>query len=159
MKKFVRYFLILALLALVILQFVRPEKNQGGYEGVIPFENETKPSVAVAEILKTNCYDCHSNQTQYPWYAEIAPFSLWLDDHIEHGKGHFNVSEWNTYSAKKKDHKLEELIEMVEEGEMPLDSYTWLHGDLSSEDTKLLLQWAGLARLQYKDQLEVSTGK
>ena len=84
---------------------------------------------------------------------------MWLDDHIEHGKGHFNVSEWNTYSAKKKDHKLEELIEMVEEGEMPLDSYTWLHGDLSSEDTKLLLQWAGLARLQYKDQLEVSTGK
>ena len=156
MKKIVKLILIVALIALVIIQFIRPEKNQGGYESVMPFENETKPSVAVAEILKTNCYDCHSDQTQYPWYAEIAPFSFWLDEHIEHGKGHFNVSEWDAYSIKKKDHKLEELIEMVEEGEMPLDSYTWLHGDLSPEDTKMLLQWAGLARLQYKDKLEVS---
>ncbi|MDX1463020.1 MAG: heme-binding domain-containing protein [Marinirhabdus sp.] len=159
MTKFLRYFLLLALAALVIIQFIRPEKNQGGYESVMAFENETKPSVAVAEILKTNCYDCHSDQTQYPWYSEIAPFSFWLDEHIEHGKGHFNVSVWNTYSAKKKDHKLEELIEMVEEGEMPLDSYTWLHGDLSEEDTKALLQWAGLARLQYKKELEVSVGE
>jgi Haem-binding domain len=156
MNKFVRYFLLLALAALVIIQFIRPEKNNGGYESVMAFEKETKPSPEVADILKTNCYDCHSNQTQYPWYAEIAPASFWLDEHIEHGKGHFNVSEWDTYSTKKKDHKLEELIEFVEEGEMPLDTYTWLHGDLTDEETKLLLQWAGLTRLKYKEKLEVS---
>lgn len=156
MNKFIRYFLLLALAALVIIQFIRPEKNNGGYESVMAFEKETTPSLEVAELLKTNCYDCHSNQTQYPWYAEIAPFSFWLDEHIEHGKGHFNVSEWDTYSAKKKDHKLEELIEFVEEGEMPLDSYTWLHGDLSEDETKLILQWAGLTRLKYKNKLEVS---
>ncbi len=156
MNKFVRYFLLLALVALVIIQFIRPEKNNGGYESVMAFEKETTPSPEVAEIFKTNCYDCHSNQTQYPWYAEIAPVSFWLDEHVEHGKGHFNVSEWNTYSVKKKDHKLEELIEFVEEGEMPLDSYTWLHGDLSEDETKLILQWAGLTRLKYKDKLEVS---
>jgi len=156
MNKFVRYFLLLALAALVIIQFIRPEKNDSGYESVMTFEKETTPSVEVAEILKINCYDCHSDQTNYPWYAEIAPVSFWIEEHIEDGQKHFNVSQWSTYSTKKKDHKLEELIEFVEEGEMPLDSYTWLHGDLSEDDTKLILQWAGLTRLKYKEELEVS---
>ena len=106
--------------------------------------------------MKENCYDCHSNQTIYPWYAEIAPVNYWLADHVKDGKKHFNVSAWKDYSIKKKDHKLEELLEMVEEGEMPLDSYTWLHGKLSENATKLLLQWATVARLQYKAQLEIS---
>lgn len=156
MKKIIRLVLIMALVALVVMQFIRPEKNEAGYEAVKAFENETKPSVTVAAILKDNCYDCHSDHTIYPWYAEIAPFSYWLEDHIKHGKGDFNVSEWESYSTKKKDHKLEEVIEMVEKGEMPLDSYTWLHGYLEKEDQKLLIQWATLARLQYKQQLEVS---
>ncbi len=157
MKKFIKYFLIAALLALVVIQFIRPDKNNQGYETVMAFENETKPSVQVALILKENCYDCHSNQTKYPWYAEVAPISFWLDGHIEHGKGHFNVSAWESYSIKKKDHKLEEVIEMVKEGEMPLDSYTWVHGQLEENDKDLLLQWATVARLQYKDQLKVSS--
>lgn len=157
MKKFIRIFLILALISLVVLQFIRPDKNNGGYESVTGFETETKPSQEVAGILKSNCYDCHSDQTQYPWYAEIAPISYYLDDHIRHGKGEFNVSKWDGYSAKKKDHKLEEVIELVEKGEMPLDSYTWLHGNLNESDTKALLLWAEVARLQYQNELKVSS--
>ncbi len=155
--KILKYFLIIALAAFIIIQFIRPNKNEGGYESVMAFENTTKPSVQVATILKEQCYDCHSNQTQYPWYSEIAPASYWLADHIKDGKKHFNVSAWSEYSVKKKDHKLEELIEMVEEGEMPLDSYTWIHGKLEDDDKKLLLQWAGLVRLQYRDELQMST--
>lgn len=155
--KILKYFLIIALAAFIIIQFIRPNKNEGGYESVMAFENETKPSVQVATILKEQCYDCHSNQTQYPWYSEIAPASYWLADHIKDGKKHFNVSAWSEYSVKKKDHKLEELIEMVEEGEMPLDSYTWIHGKLEDDDKKLLLQWPGLVRRQYKDELQMST--
>jgi hypothetical protein len=157
MKKLLKTVLIFALLALVVIQFIRPDKNEEGYEGVSYFENETKPSPIVAGILKENCYDCHSNQTNYPWYAEIAPVNYWLADHVNDGKKHFNVSAWNDYSIKKKEHKLEELLEMVEEGEMPLDYYTWLHGNLSEDDTTLLLQWATVSRLQYKAQLEVSS--
>ena len=119
--KIVKYILIVLLVALVVIQFIRPEKNSGGYENVAHFENETKPSPEVAALLKQNCYDCHSDHTQYPWYAEIAPVSFWLDEHVEHGKGHFNVSAWESYSIKKKDHKIEELVEMIEEGEMPLN--------------------------------------
>ena len=157
MKKFFKLILILALIVLVVMQFIRPDKNEAGYEGVKDFEIETKPSPSVAGILKENCYDCHSNHTRYPWYAEIAPFSYWLADHVKDGKKHFDASAWKSYSVKKKDHKLEELLEMIEEGEMPLDSYTWLHGKLSEDDAKLILQWATVARLQYKAQLEVSS--
>ncbi|MCB0458061.1 MAG: heme-binding domain-containing protein [Flavobacteriaceae bacterium] len=156
MKKIIKYFLILALVALVVIQFIRPEKNLGGYESVAFFEAETKPSEEVRAILKTNCYDCHSNHTVYPWYAEIAPVSFWLADHVKDGKKHFNVSDWESYSAKRKDHKLEELFEEVERGEMPLDSYTWIHGNISEDEQKILMQWAQLARLQYKSQIEVS---
>lgn len=156
MRRIIRIFLILALIALVVIQFIRPEKNLGGYESVAAFEAETKPSDEVAGILKTNCYDCHSNHTNYPWYAAIQPVRFWLEDHIKHGTGHLNVSEWEGYSVKKKEHKLEEVIEMVKKDEMPLPSYTWTHGKLEEGDKELLLQWAGMARLQYKAQLEVS---
>lgn len=156
MKKILKYFLLVALVALVGIQFIRLEKNLGGYDSVSFFETETKPSEEVRGILKNNCYDCHSNHTHYPWYAEIAPASFWLDDHIKDGKKHFNVSDWENYSAKKKEHKLEELFEEVEKGEMPLDSYTWIHGNITKEEQKLLLQWAQLARMQYRGQIEVS---
>jgi hypothetical protein len=157
MIRIIKTILILALVVLVIMQFFRPERNDSGYETVAAFEKETKPSPEVANILRKQCYDCHSDQTQYPWYAEVAPVSWWLKDHIDDGKKHFNASAWESYSVKKKDHKLEELIEMVEDGEMPLDSYTWIHEDLSPENKKLLLQWAGLVLLQYVDELKMSS--
>jgi hypothetical protein len=75
------------------------------------------------------------------------------------GKKHLNSSGWNGCSVKKKEHKLEGLVGMVEDDEMPLKSYTLIHGDLSEEGKELLLQWAGVARLQYKQQLEVSSTK
>ena len=151
--KFIKYFLIVALVALVLIQFYRPEKNQGGYETVAHFEQEAQVSPELAKVFKTNCYDCHSDQTVYPWYAEVAPISFWLAEHIKDGKKHFDVSSWESYSAKKKDHKLDELIEFVEDGEMPLDSYTWLHGDLSDADTKSILTWAQLLRLKYQKEM------
>jgi len=156
MKRLIKTILVLALLVLVVMQFFRPERNDGGYETVIAFEEDTKPTAQVASILRTQCYDCHSDQTQYPWYAEAAPVSWWLRDHIDEGKKHFDVSSWAEYSVKKKDHKLEELIEMVEDGEMPLDSYTWIHGNLEPDDKKILLQWAGIVRLQYVEELKMS---
>ncbi len=156
MKRIIKWILRIALLALIVIQFIRPEKNNGGYESVKAFETETKPSVKVAGILKTYCYDCHSDQTQYPWYAEVAPISYWLDDHVRHGKGEFNVSKWESYSVKKKDHKLEEIIEEVKEGHMPLDSYTWIHGTLTEEEKKDLFLWVDLARLSYQEELKVS---
>ena len=153
MPKFITYFLYTALGALVIMQFFAPKSNSAGYQSVVFFEEQTKPSQEIATILRDNCYDCHSNQTNYPWYSEITPVNYWLEEHIVDGKKHFNVSDWDAYSARKKDHKLEELVEFVESGEMPLDSYTWIHGDLSQKDAKLLIQWVEILRLGYQKEI------
>ena len=141
--KWIKRFLIVALVALVVMQFIRPDKNEGGYESLSNFLAETKPTPAVEATLQSACYDCHSNQTNYPWYNNIAPVSYWLDEHIIDGKKHLNFAEWGSYSLKKKDHKLEEVAEEVEKGEMPLDEYTWTHGDakLSEQQIKELVQW------------------
>ena len=157
MKKKLKIVGYILLAALVVIQFIRPDKNQGSLESMIEFQEDTSVPDNVLGILKTQCFDCHTNNTKYPWYAEVAPFSFWLNDHIIDGKKHFNMSEWNSYSIKKKDHKLEELIEEVKEGEMPLPSYTWIHGNLSEEDKKTLLDWANIARLKYEKDLKVSS--
>jgi len=157
LKKTIKKIGLLLLLLFIAIQFIRPDKNEGGYSSLDAFKTDTKPSKEILSILKTNCFDCHTNQTNYPWYAEIAPISYWLADHVNEGKDEFNMSNWETYSIKKKDHKLEELIEEVEEGEMPLDSYTWVHGKLSKQDQEKLIQWATLARMQYQNDLKVSS--
>ncbi|MEW4925209.1 heme-binding domain-containing protein [Algibacter sp. 2305UL17-15] len=147
--KIIKKILVALLIALVLIQFYRPEKNNAEYRDVAAFEAETKPSKEIVSVLENNCYDCHSNKTEYPWYAEVAPVSFWLHDHIEEGNEHFNVSKWETYTDKKKDHKLDELIEEVEEGEMPLDSYTWLHGSITEAEKEALISWAKKAREHY----------
>ncbi len=156
MKKILKIVVRILVAALIVIQFIRPDKNESGYESLNNFKTETNISDKVFSILKTNCFDCHSNQTVYPWYAEISPVSLWLEDHVNEGKEELNFSEWKNYSTKKKDHKLEELIEEVDEGEMPLDSYTWVHGKLPKDDHKVLLEWAALTRLKYQSELKVS---
>ncbi len=141
--------LIFLLIVLVGMQFYRPEKNNAEYRDVTAFEKETQASKSIVAILESKCYDCHSNKTEYPWYAEVAPISYWIADHVEEGNEHFNVSKWNSYDAKKKDHKLDELIEEVEEGHMPESSYTLMHGEISEEEKSALIQWAKKARANF----------
>ena len=143
---------IVLLVVLVGMQFYRPEKNLAEGDFVSAFVAETKPSTEVHKILKTTCYDCHSDHTVYPWYNNIAPISYWLDHHIQEGKEHLDFSDWENYSVKKKDHKLEELIEEVEEDEMPLKEYTWTHKEarLTADQKKLLMDWAKEVRSNYQ---------
>ncbi|MCM5664132.1 heme-binding domain-containing protein [Galbibacter mesophilus] len=105
----------------------------------------------VNATLTNVCYDCHSNHTNYPWYAGIEPLSYWLAGHIEEGKEHLDFSQWDLYSAKKKAHKLEEIAESVTEGWMPLESYKWIHksANLSEEESKAVADWASMLRLNY----------
>jgi len=142
---------VVLLVVLAVAQFFRPEKNDGNLESISAFTNDTHPSETVMTTLKTACFDCHSNQSRYPWYNNITPVNYWMADHVEHGKGHLNFSDWENYSVKKKDHKLDEVIEMVEAKEMPLPSYTWTHKDaiLSPQQINELLTWAKLARAGY----------
>jgi len=142
------------LIIFIIAQFFGPEKNQGDSTTVNVFLSETQPSKDVSAILKESCFDCHSSHTRYPWYNSITPVNYWLADHISHGKGHLDFSKWESYSVKKKDHKLDELIEMVEAKEMPLNSYTWTHADANLTDAqiKAMIDWAKQVRLGYSLQ-------
>lgn len=150
-KKSLKILGLVLLVAIIIAQFFGPEKNDGNIASVNAFIADTNPPEDVEIILKNTCFDCHSDHTRYPWYDKITPINYWLADHIDHGKGHFNVSKWNDYSDKKKDHKLDELIEMVEAKEMPLPSYTWMHGDadLSQEEIDAVVSWAKAVRIKY----------
>jgi len=129
---------------LVGIQFYRPARNEsaGPFPGDI---HEVQPVPApVSDILKRHCYDCHSNNTNYPWYTNVQPVGWWMDWHIRDGKGHLNFSEFASYPPKRAAHKLEETYEMVESREMPLPSYTITHRDakLTDEQIKLVAGWA-----------------
>jgi len=140
MKKIILGIVVL----LVIIQFFRPEKNSstGISENHISKKYATPDEVKI--ILDKACYDCHSNNTNYPWYANFQPVAWWLDHHVDEGKGEINFDEFLTYPAKKARHKMEEVNEMVKEGEMPLNSYTWVHKDavLTQAEKLLLAEWA-----------------
>ncbi len=138
-------------LVFIIAQFFQPNKNEGDLKSIDLFLVETQAPREVQVILKQACFDCHSSSTNYPWYNSITPVNYWLNSHIKEGQKHFNVSKWDSYSTKKKDHKLEELIEELQEGEMPLASYTWTHKEaqLSDAQVQTLVDWASSVRSNY----------
>ncbi|MDH4058771.1 MAG: heme-binding domain-containing protein [Cyclobacteriaceae bacterium] len=131
------------LILLVVLQFVRPPRNLA--EGIS--ENDISKTYgipdAVHSIFVEKCYDCHSNNTIYPWYTNVQPVGWWMNYHIEDGKKHLDFSEFKTYTDKKANHKLEELSEMVVDGLMPIESYLWMHRNakVSSEEVSMINNW------------------
>ena len=149
--KIIKKILLILLVAFLIAQFFGPEKNQGDLASIDSFLIETNPPDDVELTLKESCYDCHSDVTNYPWYNGITPVNYWLAEHVKDGKKHFNFSNWEGNSVKRKDHKFEELIEMVEEKEMPLNSYTWTHSEAKLSDTQIasVIDWAKKVRIKY----------
>lgn len=144
MKKFFKVFGWLMLLALAGIQFARPEKNiQAGTSAnhintIFPVPSDVQP------ILEKACYDCHSNNSRYPWYFNIQPVGMWMDKHIDDGKKELNFSEFADKRLRFQYRKMEEIIEQVKEKEMPIDSYTWTHKDarLTDEERIKITGWA-----------------
>jgi len=141
MKK--RNILLGLLVVLALIQLIRIDKVNPASDAAQDFMTVVKPPTAVANIFKNACYDCHSHQTTYPWYTNLAPVSWMIRSHIKGGRQHLNFSTWGTYDAKKRQHKLEEIAEEVAEKNMPMKSYTWLHSEasLSTADRQLLVDW------------------
>ncbi|SIP94512.1 heme-binding domain-containing protein [Chryseobacterium sp. RU33C] len=123
-------------LLLIVIQFFDTDKNIAA----VPSENAIEKHYQVPDhvqgLLKTSCYDCHSNTTAYPWYNNIQPVKWWLADHVNSGKRHLNFDEFNCYSKEKKLKKLDEVAETIREGEMPLTSYTFVHQNAKLSDTQ-----------------------
>lgn len=148
LKTILKRFFQLLLLALIVIQFFRPAKNKS--EDISKNDITTLYAVPqdVQHILKTSCFDCHSNNTVYPWYAEVQPVTWWLNSHIQDGKKDLNFSEFASYSPRRQYRKLEEVNELVKENEMPLDSYLWIHKDakLTDQQKLTLASWVEAVR-------------
>ena len=127
----------------IVMQAFRIEKTNPPIDLSQDFIEQNKPSPEIASMMKSACYDCHSNETVYPWYTNVAPVSWWIKDHINEARRHLNFNMWTTYKSKKQDKKLRECVENIEEGDMPMNYYTWIHKDavLSKEQQKTLMDY------------------
>ena len=143
MIKGLKFLAIIALVALIGIQFIPTTRNQSDIVPVTDFISTYNPPKEVANILRTSCYDCHSNNTEYPWYNKIQPVSWYLEDHVKHGKEELNFSEFGEYSDRRKMSKLKSFISQVEQDEMPLDSYTFINrrAKVSIAEKELVLTW------------------
>lgn len=135
--------LIVLLVAFVIIQFFRIDQTNPPINEGTDFLVIKKTPENVAKIVKTSCYDCHSNETKYPWYTNIQPVAWFLQDHIEEGRKHLNFSNFATYTPERQAHKLSDAAEEVESGDMPLSSYTVIHTDanLNAEQKVLVVNY------------------
>ena len=144
MKKILKRTFQILLLVFIVIQFIRPAKNKT--QGISNNDISKIYSVpaGVETILKTSCYDCHSNNTVYPWYAQVQPAAWWLDEHIKDGKKELNFSEFKSYTIRRQYKKLEEINELVKKGEMPLDEYLWIHKNakLNEQQKLTIANWA-----------------
>lgn len=143
MKRKLKPVLGVAVLLLIAIQFVPRDHNEGGNKPANDIAGVYRIPVNVGLILKRSCYDCHSNQTYYPWYARLQPVRLMMDNHVREGKAVLNFNDFSRYSARKQRSKLRAISESLDEGSMPLSSYTLLHRDaiLSPTDKSLLMNW------------------
>ena len=143
MKKVLKTIGWLLLIALIAIQFFHPKKNI--HEGVQPnaISKKFQVSADVKIILDKACMDCHSNNTRYPWYANLQPVGWLLAKHIKDGKVALNFSEFSNYSERRQLSKLKAIRNSVKDGSMPITAYTLMHryAKLSTQNRALFLQW------------------
>lgn len=127
--KIVKIIVLVLLVAFVGIQFIPTTRNQSDTVPSTDFMRVNNVPETIQKKLQVSCYDCHSNNTQYPWYNKIQPAAWFLEDHIKEGKAELNFSEWDSLSNRRKKSKLRSIIKQIESGEMPLYSYTLIHKD------------------------------
>jgi len=136
--KFLKRVLLVLALAFVGIQFVPVERSNP------PVASDFDGAPEIEAILRRSCYDCHSNETVWPWYAYVAPVSWLVAEDVEHGRRELNFSIWGSYSETQQISKSSEAVEEVEKGAMPLPKYLKLHADaaISAAELALLKKWA-----------------
>ena len=131
--------------ALIAIQLIRPDTTNPPVDPAQDFQQVANPPAEVQTILKSACYDCHSNETKHPWYSQIAPVSWWVTDHVNEGREALNFSTFGMLSPGDRAEALEEASENIREGEMPLPSYTWMgmhpEAKLTAAQRDLLTGW------------------
>ncbi|CAN5149823.1 hypothetical protein BH20BAC1_BH20BAC1_28970 [soil metagenome] len=140
------------LLAFVVIQFFRPDRNISKRDLSGTITKRVPVPVDVQRLLQNACYDCHSNNTRYPWYVNMQPVAWLMAHHIREGKKELNFDEFGSYSGRRQLSKLKSVAGSVKDESMPLSSYMLMHKEarLSEKEKELIINWA----LQTKDSLE-----
>ena len=146
--RILKWVAIVLVVALVGIQFVRPARTNPPVDKSQTIEAFTQMTPEVTSILDRSCRDCHSNQTVWPWYSNVAPLSWWVIDHANQGRSNLNYSEWGKLAPDRRDRKLRQICDEVQDGVMPLTSYLPMHptAKLSEQDKKTLCDWTDKER-------------
>lgn len=146
--KVVKIIALVLVLVFVGIQFLPTKLNLSNDVSKTDFLliNNTPQNISV--LLKASCYDCHSNNTNYPWYSKIQPGAWFMENHIKEGKEELNFNEWTNYSNRRKKSKLKSIINQIKDDEMPLSSYTLIHRDalISEAEKQEIIQWLTLLK-------------
>ncbi len=142
MKPIKKILLPLAIIFIAI-QFMQPAHNKSGQVLPTDFANVYTVPNNVQTILQNACYDCHSNNTIYPWYSNIQPMAWMMAKHIKDGKEKLNFSEFGNNSSRKQISKLKEIANQIKDNEMPISSYKLMHknANLSKDKKGLIIDW------------------
>jgi hypothetical protein len=136
--------LLTLLIVFIAIQFIQPAHKKNGQ--VLPTDIVKMYNVPlnVQSVLKTSCYDCHSNNTRYPWYFNIQPLGWMLNSHVTNGKENLNFSDFGSYSERKQKNKFRAIAKSIDEGSMPLWQYTIIHKDarLTTETKAFIINWS-----------------
>jgi hypothetical protein len=144
MSKIIKKILFIGLIIFLLMKLYQPARNIHYEQGTAAnFTKAYKVPENVKTIFRTSCYDCHSNNTNYPWYASIQPIRLFMESHIKEGKENLNFDEFTNYSSRKQKNKLDRMMKQIKADEMPLSSYTIIHKNaiLSKNKKAVVIDW------------------
>lgn len=144
LQKVLKFSVIVGMVVLFLAQFVRPEKTNPPIEPAQRLEAHAQVPPKVQKVLARSCNDCHSHQTVWPWYSNVAPASWLVVDDVNHGRKHLNFSAWGSYDTDQRAALLKEICEEVAEAKMPLPIYLVMHqgAKVSSDDARSICDWA-----------------
>ena len=140
---FIKIILFIILIIVILIQFVQPSRNKNGEVMQTDFSTMYSIPDSVFTLFKNACYDCHSNNTNYPWYSNIQPIAGFLEKDIIEGKEKLNFSEFGSYSSRRRISKLRDIEYRIKDGKMPLKSYKFMHRNarLSDNENDFLIKW------------------
>ena len=144
MKKIIKKILFIGLIIFLLMQLYQPARNESFEQDITAnFTKVYNVPKNVEAILRTSCYDCHSNNTNYVWYSNIQPVRFFMEHHIKEAKEDLNFDEWGKYSKRKQENKLDRIVKQIKSDEMPLASYTLIHKNarLTTVQKKEVMDW------------------
>ena len=144
MKKIIKKILFIGLIIFLLMQLYQPARNESFEQDITAnFTKVYNVPKNVEAIVRTSCYDCHSNNTNYPWYSNVQPVGFFMEHHIKEAKEDLNFDEWGKYSKRKQENKLDRIVKQIKSDEMPLALYTLIHKNarLTTVQKEEIMDW------------------